>query len=81
MSDPTRLVLSDPTDALGRKVVRLELSLDKDLVFLDLPRRYAGHATGNTKFTEPNGIRALGKEEVLYLIAWLTEAAEILPDA
>ena len=47
---------------------------------LDLPKRYAGHETGETRFTQPMGVRYLGKQECLYLLAWLTEACAVLPD-
>ena len=73
-----RLILSDPTDALNRKVVRLELGSEDEVVMLDLPKRYAGHETGETRFTEPMAVRYLDKEACLYLIAWLSEAAEKL---
>lgn len=75
---PERLILDDAEDALQRKVVRMELNTEGDLIYLDLPKRYAGHSLGNTRFTDPTRVRCLDKEGVLYLMAWLSEAAEHL---
>ena len=76
----TSLILSDPTDALGRKVVRCELNADRDLVIFDLPKRYAGHEHGETRFTEPVSVRYLDKEAVVWLQAWLSDVAELMGD-
>ena len=74
-----RLILTDPTDSLCRKVIRLEMNGDRDLVMLDLPKRFAGHERGKTAFTDPASARYLDQEGVLSLIAWLQEAVEELP--
>ena len=76
----TPLIVGDIYDPMSRKVARFEMELDNQSVMLDLPKRYAGHATGQTRFTEPHSVRYLDKESVLFLIGWLTEAAALLPE-
>ncbi len=75
MGELPRLILNDPTDPLGRKVVRCEL-VDQPLIAIDFPKRYAGD--GATQFTDPIGVRYLDKESCVYLVAWLTEVMDQL---
>lgn len=69
-----RFIGNDAYDVTKRKVVRIELGVDKDTLLIDLPKRFAGD--GATRFTEPVSERRLDKDEAILLLAWLTEVIE-----
>ncbi len=71
-SDVTEsLVLTDPTDALGRRCLRVVLNADGDLALLDLPKRVVGSTP--PRYTEVSVSRALDRDGARYLLAWLEE--------